>query len=115
MEAAVTNEPFSDSQIHVEDIVCEGQKVVVRYRLECTKVRPVFGVSPRDRRLTTKRHEDLPCSRRQDRGDRRVIQVQGAGFCARGGQAPISPSQTPFAVTLPGRQGSQGHPVGLNA
>lgn len=50
---AVGNEPFADSKIDVEDIVCEGDKVVVRYRLECTQVRPLFGVSPSDRRITT--------------------------------------------------------------
>jgi steroid delta-isomerase-like uncharacterized protein len=52
-KAAVIDEPFADSRIEVEDMVCEEEKVVVRYRLECTQVRPMLGVPPSDRRITT--------------------------------------------------------------
>ena len=52
-KSAVESEPFADSKIAVEDMICEGDKVVVRYRLECTQVRPVLGIFPSDRRITT--------------------------------------------------------------
>ena len=35
---AMAGEPFEDSRIDVEEIVCEGGKVAVRYRLECVEV-----------------------------------------------------------------------------
>jgi predicted ester cyclase len=52
-KAAVANEPFADSKIDIEDMVCEGEKVVVRYRLECVQVRSAFGVAPSNRRIST--------------------------------------------------------------
>lgn len=50
---AVENEPFADSKIEIEDIVCDKDKIAVRYRLEFTQVGPVLGVAPSKRRLST--------------------------------------------------------------
>lgn len=50
---ALAAEPFDDESIEIEDGVCEGEKVVVRYRLECVHAREALGVPPTGKRITT--------------------------------------------------------------
>jgi predicted ester cyclase len=52
-KAAVAGDPFRYEDIEVEDIVCDGEKVAVRYRLECVHARPAFGVEPTGSRIRT--------------------------------------------------------------
>ena len=53
-KAAVADDPFAYERIEVEDIVSEGERVAVRYRLECVHARrPAFGVEPSGGRIRT--------------------------------------------------------------
>ena len=50
---ALAEEPFADIRIEVEELICEGDRVALRYQLECVHFAPVFGVEPTGRRITT--------------------------------------------------------------
>ena len=50
---SLANEPFIDTEITVEDMVCEGEKVVVRYRVRCVQARPVLGAFAEHRSIST--------------------------------------------------------------
>ena len=43
--------PFSEERIEVDDLLVAGDKVVLRYRLECTHSGEFLGVPPSGRRL----------------------------------------------------------------
>jgi predicted ester cyclase len=52
-KASLADDPFANERIEVEEIVCDGEKVAIRYRLECVQIRPVFGVEPSATRIRT--------------------------------------------------------------
>jgi predicted ester cyclase len=50
---AMADEPFSDERIEIDDLVVEGERVALRYRLTAVHSRPAFGVAATGRRITT--------------------------------------------------------------
>jgi steroid delta-isomerase-like uncharacterized protein len=50
---AIADEPFSDEQIEIEDLIAEGDRVALRFRLTATHSGAAFGVPATGREVTT--------------------------------------------------------------
>jgi predicted ester cyclase len=50
---AMADEPFTDERIEIDDLVAEGDRVALRFRLTAVHSGTAFGVAPTGKQITT--------------------------------------------------------------